>query len=196
VVGSAGKGGGGAFVVPRPGFNGALAGSFSGKTFVLTGVFPELGGGAGLDMGKARCIAMIESFGGRVTGSVSGKTNYLVVGRSPGASKVSKAMGMGVPTVDVAALKRVLEGGAGASLADAPAAHIGEFSKGVAAGRSHARAMKLPDFRSLSRHGVSARHRTLRTDAASLPACCLLCHLLGFFPYRLPRQRHRPPDRV
>jgi len=35
---------GGAFVVPRPGVNGALEGSFDGKTFVLTGIFPELGG--------------------------------------------------------------------------------------------------------------------------------------------------------
>ena len=33
---------------------------------------------------------MIESFGGRVTGSVSGKTDYLVVGKAPGASKVNK----------------------------------------------------------------------------------------------------------
>jgi hypothetical protein len=31
---------------------------------------------------------MIEAFGGRVTGSVSGKTSYLVIGKSPGASKV------------------------------------------------------------------------------------------------------------
>ena len=34
---------------------------------------------------------MITSFGGRVTGSVSGKTDILVVGKNPGASKVSKA---------------------------------------------------------------------------------------------------------
>ena len=38
-----------------------------------TGTFPELGGGAGLELGKARCRDMIEAFGGRVTGSVSGK---------------------------------------------------------------------------------------------------------------------------
>lgn len=75
---------------------------------------------------------MIESFGGRVTGSVSGKTSYLVVGKAPGAKKVMEAAAKGVPTVDVAGLKRVLEGGAaGASLEDAPPAHIGEFSKGA-----------------------------------------------------------------
>lgn len=122
------------FIVPRPGVNGAVAGSLAGKTFVLTGLFPELGGaacvctactplgandgmtcliflklglvgivsdiliptylnlsvsgGAGLDLGKARCRAMIEAFGGRVTGALSGKTSYLVVGKEPGQSKV------------------------------------------------------------------------------------------------------------
>ena len=33
----------------------------------MTGVFPEVGGGAGLNLGKERVKAMIESFGGRVT---------------------------------------------------------------------------------------------------------------------------------
>ena len=45
----------------------------------MTGIFPELGGGGGLDLGKDRCKAMVEAFGGRVTGSVSGKTSYLIV---------------------------------------------------------------------------------------------------------------------
>lgn len=131
LVPSAAPASGGLFVAPRPGVNGALAGSLGGQTFVLTGLFPELGGGAGLDLGKARCKALIESFGGRVTGSVSGKTSYLVVGKAPGASKVSQAVAKGVPTVDLAGLKAVLEGGPGASLADAPPAHIGEFSTGA-----------------------------------------------------------------
>ena len=34
---------------------------------------------------------MVQSFGGRVTGSVSGKTNILIVGKQPGMSKVGKA---------------------------------------------------------------------------------------------------------
>lgn len=120
---------GGAFVVPRPGLNGAVADALGGKTFVMTGLFPELGGGAGLDLGKGRCKAMIEAFGGKVTGSISGKTDYLVVGKAPGASKVSQAIAKGVPTLDIAGLKAVLEG-PGASLDDAPAAHISEFSAG------------------------------------------------------------------
>ena len=62
------------FQIPRPGVNGAVAGALDGKRFVLTGVFPELGGGAGLTLGKDKMKKMIESFGGKVTGSVSGKT--------------------------------------------------------------------------------------------------------------------------
>merc|ERR1719399_2135707 len=66
----------------------------AGKTCVLTGIFPEGGGGGGLSLGKDRVKSMIESFGGRVTGSVSGKTDVLVVGKEPGMSKVSKARKM------------------------------------------------------------------------------------------------------
>jgi NAD-dependent DNA ligase len=62
------------FVIPKPGVNGAISGVLNGKRFVLTGVFPEVGGGIGLNMGKDRMVDMIESFGGKVTGSVSGKT--------------------------------------------------------------------------------------------------------------------------
>jgi len=47
-------GAGARFIIPRPGVGGAVAGALGGKTFVLTGVFPEVGGGAGLDLGKAR----------------------------------------------------------------------------------------------------------------------------------------------
>lgn len=80
------------FVMPRPGENGASGATvFSGKTFVLTGIFPEVGGGGGLSLGKDKVKAMLQSFGGRVTGSVSGKTNVLVVGKEPGMSKVSAA---------------------------------------------------------------------------------------------------------
>lgn len=63
------------FVIPKPGVNGAISGVLDGKKFVLTGVFPEIGGGSGLNMGKDRMKEMIESFGGKVTGSVSGKTS-------------------------------------------------------------------------------------------------------------------------
>ena len=77
--------------MPRPGENGAEHGALEGKTIVLTGIFPEVGGGAGLSLGKAKVKAMLQSFGARVTSSVSGRTDILVVGKAPGMSKVSKA---------------------------------------------------------------------------------------------------------
>ena len=79
------------FIVPVPGRDGAVSNILQGKTIVLTGIFPELGGGEGLNLGKDRCKMMCESFGGKVTSAVSGKTNILVVGKEPGMSKVSKA---------------------------------------------------------------------------------------------------------
>lgn len=78
------------FSIPAPGRDGP-AGCLSGQTFVVTGVFPEVGGGQGLELGKAKVKKMIESFGGKVTSAVSGKTDVLVVGKDPGFSKVSKA---------------------------------------------------------------------------------------------------------
>ena len=42
------------FIVPVPGRDGVKGGSLSGKTFCLTGIFPELGGGTGLALGKER----------------------------------------------------------------------------------------------------------------------------------------------
>lgn len=66
-----------AFKMPVPGRDGCLPDLLAGKRVVLTGVFPEVGGGAGLSLGKDKVKAMIESFGGRVTGSISGKTDMV-----------------------------------------------------------------------------------------------------------------------
>lgn len=55
--------------------------------------------------------AAVTSRGGRVTSSVSSKTDVVVVGESPGASKLSKAEQLGVPTIDEAAFQRLLEEG-------------------------------------------------------------------------------------
>ncbi len=61
--------------------------SLTGKTFVLTGTLPTLS--------RDDATTLIESHGGKVTGSVSKKTDYVVVGDSPG-SKAEKAAQLGV----------------------------------------------------------------------------------------------------
>jgi len=78
------------FVIPVPG-NHAPKESLAGQTFVITGTFPEVGGGKGFNLGKDRVKQMITSFGGKVSSAVSGKTDVLVVGKKPGFSKVGKA---------------------------------------------------------------------------------------------------------
>ncbi|KAL7435774.1 hypothetical protein ACHAXM_004665 [Skeletonema potamos] len=119
------------FQMPKPGQNGAIAGVFDGQTMVLTGLFPEVGGGTGLNLGKEKMKSLIENFGGRVTGSVSGKTNFLVVGKDPGASKVSKASAKSIPLVDLLALNRVIHGQASLDdISSEPAPRITNFSAG------------------------------------------------------------------
>ena len=70
-----------------------------GKTVVMTGVFPETGGGAGLNYGKDSMKKLLTQFGAKVTGSVSGKTDLLVVGKEPGMSKVGEARKRGLPMI-------------------------------------------------------------------------------------------------
>ena len=72
--------------------------AFDGLTFVVTGTLPTLS--------RKDAKAFIEQRGGRVTGSVSGNTDYLVVGDDPG-SKLDKARDLGVETVDEAGLREL-----------------------------------------------------------------------------------------
>jgi DNA ligase (NAD+) len=72
----------------------------AGKTFVITG---EIDG-----MSREDAQAKIEALGGKVTGSVSKKTNYLVVGTEPGASKLEKAQALGTEQLDVPAFLRLI----------------------------------------------------------------------------------------
>jgi DNA ligase (NAD+) len=78
----------------------AAGGGLSGKTFVLTGTLP----GMSRDEAKAK----IEAAGGKVTGSVSKKTDFVVAGSDAG-SKLDNAQALGVAVIDEQALIEMLE---------------------------------------------------------------------------------------
>jgi DNA ligase (NAD+) len=74
--------------------------TLEGLTFVLTGTLPTLT--------REAAKEMIESAGGRVSGSVSKKTNYVVAGEEAG-SKLDKAQSLGVPILDEAGFRALLQ---------------------------------------------------------------------------------------
>jgi DNA ligase (NAD+) len=73
-------------------------GVFAGKTFVITGTLPN--------WSRNEAKEFIEARGGKCTDSVSKKTDYVVVGESPG-SKLDKAQSLNVPIVDEAGLRKL-----------------------------------------------------------------------------------------
>nr|WP_277817186.1 BRCT domain-containing protein [Solimonas terrae] len=73
-------------------------GPLSGKTFVLTGTLP---------VPRDEAAAQIEAAGGKLSGSVSKKTDYVVAGDAAG-SKLTKAEQLGVAVLDYGGLQRLL----------------------------------------------------------------------------------------
>ncbi|MEP7290774.1 MAG: NAD-dependent DNA ligase LigA [Chloroflexota bacterium] len=70
-----------------------------GKTFVITGALPFLS--------RDQATELIEAHGGKVVGSVSKKTSYVLMGESPG-SKAEKAVTLGVPIISEDELRQLL----------------------------------------------------------------------------------------
>ncbi|UJP04194.1 MAG: NAD-dependent DNA ligase LigA [Nitrosomonas sp.] len=77
-----------------------LTAPLSGKTFVLTGTLPT--------MSREEAKEKIEALGGKVSGSVSKKTDYVVVGADPG-SKYDKAVSIGITILDQEGLEALLK---------------------------------------------------------------------------------------
>ncbi len=73
----------------------------AGLTFVLTGTLPT--------MTREEASALIEANGGKVTGSVSKRTSYVVAGAEAG-SKLARAHELGIPVIDEDGLRALLEG--------------------------------------------------------------------------------------
>ncbi len=73
--------------------------TFAGKVFVLTGTLPT--------MTRDEATAFVEARGGRVTSSVSKKTDFVLAGAEPG-SKLDKANQLGVKVIDEAEFKKML----------------------------------------------------------------------------------------
>jgi DNA ligase (NAD+) len=72
---------------------------FTGKTCVITGTLSR--------MSRNEAKALLQQQGAKVSGSVSGKTDYVIVGDNPG-SKAAKAAELGIEIIDEETLQEML----------------------------------------------------------------------------------------
>ena len=98
------------FTGTGPASSGAAAGPLTGVTVVLTGTLA--------DYTRDEAAEAVSARGGKVSGSVSKKTSFVVAGESPG-SKLDKAESLGVPVLDQAGLDLLLTEGPEAAAAAA-----------------------------------------------------------------------------
>jgi len=87
-------------VWPQAAVTAQKGGSLSGMTFVVTGILPTLS--------RDDIKVLIQNAGGKVTDSISRNTSYLVLGAEPG-SKLEKARSLGIPIIDEAGLRKLVE---------------------------------------------------------------------------------------
>jgi DNA ligase (NAD+) len=116
----------------------AAAGPLTGVTFVLTGTLPTLA--------REQAKALIEDNGGKVAGSVSRKTNYVVAGSDAG-SKLDKATELGIPILDEPSLLALIK---------TPRRLAARFvTKGVRDAQDNESGVS----RSRTRHAIPSRHQ-------------------------------------
>lgn len=123
----------------------------SGKRFVFTG---------DLDcMDRDAAKQLLTGMGARVTGSVSGKTDFLVVGSDPGASKIAKAKEKGVEQLDEAAFKKLVglkaakRVGKATDLAQVAAKLLGSLNMNEKTEKAVAKVSAPKWFKPMGRHG-------------------------------------------
>jgi DNA ligase (NAD+) len=75
-------------------------GPLDGQSFVVTGTLA--------DFSRSQAEAAIEDLGGKVTGSVSKKTSFVVAGENPGATKFNKAQELGIEILDEDGFKKLI----------------------------------------------------------------------------------------
>ena len=76
--------------------------ALAGKTIVISGNF---------SVSRDEMKALIEANGGKNSGSVSGKTAFLLAGSKPGPEKIKKAESLGIPILDEEAFRKLLPEG-------------------------------------------------------------------------------------